>query len=423
MKFEKLLIAIILLSIVSCYQNEKSATSEKSNPKTNGGIEIGLKDTLHSKILNQDRELVIYIPESAKDPNRKKAEYPVVYLLDGSYPFLPFVGMLKQYSEMNDTKILPEMIVVGIENIDFNSRMMDFSPTTAGNPEQYGGGNEFLEFIQTELFPYIEQNYSGSQNRTIVGHSFGGLVVMNALTTHQEMFDNYLLIDGSLYFDEELFLNNPKYNLNGKDLKDKSIYIGIANTATYGSDLESIKKDTIRANKYVRYSLKLIDQIESLDTDLNMQWKYYENDTHGSTAFLAQMDGFRYFYSWFEFKEEQKYRSKYFVPQTDEDRFANLTRKHFESVSEKLGYDFKPEQNWLSGYAGSLNNFQNQPKQALETYELNIEYYPNSPSVYKDLADFYLSQKDTISAKKYYIKTLELDDNSEVQKTLKRLGT
>ncbi|MGY8916457.1 MAG: tetratricopeptide repeat protein, partial [Flavobacteriales bacterium] len=70
----------------------------------------------------------------------------------------------------------------------------------------------------------------------------------------------------------------------------------------------------------------------------------------------------------------------------------------------------------------SLNSFQKQPEQAIETFKLNIKYYPNSASVHKDLADFYLSQKDTISAKKYYIKTLELDDDSEVQEILKKLG-
>jgi hypothetical protein len=276
--------------------------------------------------------------------------------------------------------------------------------------------------MKTELFPFIEKNYSGSNNRTIIGHSFGGVAIMNALTAHNEMSDNYLLIDGSLYFDNELFLNNPKYSLKGKDLKGKNLYIGIANTATYGSNLESIKKDTIRANRFVRYSLELVDLIESLDTDLNLQWKYYENDTHGSAAFLSQMHGFRFFYSWFEFKEEQKYRSKYFVPQANEDRFANLTKKHFENVSKKLGYEFKPDQKWLSDYAGSLSSFQNQPKQAVETYELNIEYYPNSPKAHEELADFHLSQNDTLSAKTYYIKTLELENNSEVRAKLKMLG-
>lgn len=62
-----------------------------------------------------------------------------------------------------------------------------------------------------------------------------------------------------------------------------------------------------------------------------------------------------FFYSWFEFKEEQKYRSKYFVPKTNNDRFANLTKNHFEKVSKKLGYNVKPDRDWLSDYAYSLN--------------------------------------------------------------------
>ncbi|GAA4276558.1 alpha/beta hydrolase-fold protein [Aquimarina mytili] len=421
-KLRQLILIILLLSIISCIEKEKQQeTEETDSTKLNQGIQIGQFDKINSKILNQERKLIIYVPESVNDPKRKRKQYPVVYLLDGVYNFMPFVGMLKQYSEMNDTKILPEMIVVGIENADFKSRMMDFSPTTDGNPKQYGGGEKFLSFIKKELFPYIEENYSGSNNRTIIGHSFGGLVVMNALTNHSEMFDNYLMIDGSLYFDNELFLKNSKYSLKDKDLKGKNFYIGIANTATYGSSLESIKSDTIQANRYVRHSLNLVNQINEMNTGLNMKWKYYENDTHGSSAFLSQLDGFRFFYSWFEFKKEQYYRSKYFIPKTKEDRFANLTELHFENVSKKLGYNFKPEKDWVSGYAYSLNSFQNQPQQAIETYKLNIKYYPKTPSVYKDLADFYLSQKDTSNAIVNYKKALTFEENVSINDTLNKI--
>lgn len=403
----KNLVVVLLFTIVSCKQ--AATTSESIDPKSNKGIQLGLLDSIHSEVLNQDRELIIYLPESAKDPSRRKEQYPVVYLLDGGASFVPFVGMLKMYSEMNDTKILPEMIVVGIPNIDFKSRMMDLSPTPAGNSKQYGGGNRFLEFIRTELFPLIEQKYPASKHRTIVGHSLGGAAVMNVLTKHPEMFDNYLMIDGSLSFDNELFLKNPDYNLKGKDLKDKNLFIAIANTATYGSDLESIKKDTIQANKFVRHSLKLVDQIERMDTALNMEWKYYKDDTHGSTAFSAQKDGLRYFYSWFEFKTEFMYRTRYFKPQTKEETYANLTRRHFDSLSQRFGYTFRPDKEWLSSSAYMLLNFHKQPKQAKEVFELNTSYYPKDASTFKDLGDFYISQQDTVSANSYYKKALALD--------------
>ncbi|KZS40066.1 hypothetical protein AWE51_25605 [Aquimarina aggregata] len=422
-KLKQLFTLFLLLGFIACGKKEKLQKTEKTNStKSNLGIQIGKFDSIKSDILNQERELIIYLPESFKNPNRKRNKYPVVYLLDGAYNFVPFIGMLKQYSEMNDTKILPEMIVVGIPNINFKSRMMDFSPTTDGNPEQFGGGNKFLEFIRKELFPHIEQSYSGSnKNRTIVGHSFGGLVVMNSLIQYPQMFDNYLLIDGSLDFDDQLFLKNSNYSLKEKKLEGKNLYIGIANTATYGSNLNSIKKDTIRANKFVRHSLELVNQIENLDTGINMEWKYYEDDTHGSTAYLAQKDGFRFFYSWFEFKEEHKYRSKYFIPKTIGDRFANLTKVHFDSISKRLDYNFYPDKEWLSSNANMLLNWHQQPNQAKEVFELNKEYYPKTPSVYNDLGDFYLSQKDTAKAIENYKKSLNFEHNPSIKDILNEI--
>lgn len=402
MKFFKIITLISALTLNSCIVKEAPIQRESIDYSKNNAIQIGLIDTIHSTILKEDRELIIYLPESAKDATTKREKYPILYLLDGRDNFIQMVAMLQRYSEKNNSKILPEMIIVGIPNENYSKRTMDFSPTTAGEPETYGRGNDFLEFIDKELFPYIENKYSPSTDKTIIGHSFGGVVVMNALTRYTHMFDNYMMIDGSLHFDNELFLNNEDYSVENKDLKNKNLFIAIANTATYGSTLESIRKDTIRSNRFVRHSLKLVDQIESSDTKINMEWKYYENETHGTTNYLSQLDALRFFYSWFDFKEEHKYRNKYFIPETEDDKFAVLVKKHFEKVSQELGYKYKPEMAWLSSYAYSLNSFQNQPEQAIQTYELNIEYYPDNPQVYIDLAEFYSSQNNSILAKEYY---------------------
>jgi len=388
----------------------------------NSNLEITLRqvDTLHSVILGEKRELIIYLPESAKDPKLKRKQYPVVYLLDGEHAFSPFVSMLRTYSEMYDYKILPEMIVVGISN---TNRTLDFSPTTDNNPKQFGRGEEFLEFIKKELFPYVEQNYAGSKkNRTIVGHSFGGLVVMNALTRHPELFKNYALIDGSLWFDNELFLTNPEYNVINKDLSDKNLYIAAANTATYDSTLETIKKDTIAANRFVRHHLTLVDQIKSMKNGIpNMDWKFYQNETHGSVSYPAYIDAFRFFYSWFELKKENKYMTKYFIPTSTKDRFATLVKSHFEMVSKKMGYKFLPQETWVRDSAYMLLNFHNQKDQALEVFLCNKDYYPDSPFVHKDLGDYYLSIQDTAKAIPYYKNALKLEELPTVRQKLKAI--
>lgn len=373
------LIVLILCISFTNAQEIKFKTSDK-------GINIGHIDTIYSKILDEEREILIYLPESIKYADYKREKYPVIYLLDGRYNFLQLVALERQYAEKNDTKILPEMIIVGISNENQNKRQLDYSPTKSGNPESYGRGDKFLGFISEELFKYIENRYPASdQNRTIIGHSFGGVAVLNALSRRADMFENYLLIDASLYFDNELFLNDSEFTLKNKNLSNKNLFISIANTSQYGSTLETIYKDTISINKYVRHSLKLKDQLNKSTNGPNLEWKYYENDTHGSSVFPSQLDALRFFYSWFEFKEERKYQGKYGLPESEEETFARLTEKHFKMVSKELGYEFYPTIPWLINSSDMLLNYQKLPNQAKELLLLSKKYYPENKQIEKKL--------------------------------------
>jgi len=63
------------------------------------------------------------------------------------------------------------------------------------------GGNKFLDFMEDELIPRIEKAYPASSYRTFVNHSFVGLSVINALINRQHLFNYYVAIDPSLWWD------------------------------------------------------------------------------------------------------------------------------------------------------------------------------------------------------------------------------
>lgn len=98
-------------------------------------VQFGEKNSLHSKILNEDRPYLVYLPPSYK-ANRDHApqKYPVIYLLDGEWNF-EWVCEVAQF--MGDTQKIPELIVVGILNTD---RERDLTPTHATNNVSSGGG-------------------------------------------------------------------------------------------------------------------------------------------------------------------------------------------------------------------------------------------------------------------------------------------
>ncbi len=148
-------------------------------------IRFGEIAKIQSTVLNEERELWIRVPDSAADPDAMNTAYPVVYLLDGNAHFYSFAGMVRQLSSVNGNMVSPEMIVVGIPNSD---RLRDLTPThTEGTS---GGGDAFLDFLQDEVMPYIESNYPASDYRTFIGHSLGGLMVIDTLNSRPHLFDN-----------------------------------------------------------------------------------------------------------------------------------------------------------------------------------------------------------------------------------------
>jgi predicted alpha/beta superfamily hydrolase len=143
-------------------------------------------------------------------------------------------------------KEIPDVAIVGIAygktQADWwQKRSRDFTTCKDktelwGKWEYAGGGDNFIKFIENELFPYIENKYQlKSPNRTIIGLSFGGLISADILFSKTELFKSYILAgpalqwnDGAIFKREEMYaqknrlLNVIVYTSVGS-LDDKTI--------------------------------------------------------------------------------------------------------------------------------------------------------------------------------------------------------
>ena len=118
-------------------------------------------DTITSQKLNEDREITISLPPSYEKNKTKK--YPVLVLLDSDFLLDPFQGNLNYGYFWDD---LPEMIVVGINQN--NKRDTDcVVDDQNGLPSEKG--ENFFEFIGSEVLPYIEKKYRIAPFRMIAG--------------------------------------------------------------------------------------------------------------------------------------------------------------------------------------------------------------------------------------------------------------
>ncbi len=172
-----------------------------------------------------------------------------MYLLDGDAHFFSTVGIIQKLSQANGNGVLPEMIVVAIEN---TNRLRDIVASDDLNKT-----NPFIDFLSSELIPYIDKNYNTAPYKLLVGHSLGGLTAIDIPTKFPQLFNAYIAIDPSMWYNNEKFLKNtiaqlPKQNMNGKRL-----FVGTANTIPKGMTLPKLRNDISTETQHIRSIFKL----------------------------------------------------------------------------------------------------------------------------------------------------------------------
>jgi len=169
---------------------------------------------------------------------------------------------------------------VAIENVD---RERDFTVTKLKTKRvnTMGGGKNFLNFIEKELLSYVDKNYRTAPYRTLVGHSLGGLLTLNSYMDKNSIFDAYLSIDPSIWWDEET-MENKVDSINSMCFKRK-IYIATANQEKSRYEKNKKKHDRI-------YALIKIKSNESI----NIKVRSYDSENHRSVPLIALYEGLRY---------------------------------------------------------------------------------------------------------------------------------
>jgi len=221
--------------------------------------------------------LNVYLPEDYSEDS----SYSVIYLLDGSRneDFLHVAGLL-QFSNYPWLNFMPGSILVGIENVD---RKRDF--TYPSRDEKYrekypttGESAGFIQFIETELKPYIEASYPVNKVDMLIGQSLGGLLATEILYKKPDMFEHYFIVSPSLWYDSHSLLENEPVFLQEDFEKNLSVYIAV------GNEGRVMKK----AAKRLYRSVKGEENIKS-------QFEYFSSEDHASVLHQALYLGFKEF--------------------------------------------------------------------------------------------------------------------------------
>jgi len=265
-------------------QEKRSAQREVTKP-----FILGIIDRIQSKILGEERILNIYLPEGYH--KNDTTTYAVTYLLDGSAneDFIHVVG-LYQFNSFEWINRVPKTIVVGIATVD---RRRDFTyPTTLERDKQKypttGHSDQFIAFIEKELQPYVESRYKANASKTIIGQSLGGLLATEVLLKKPGLFNTYIIVSPSLWWDNGSLLNQQSAILQESYSHKTDVYIGVGKEGLTPTEIPRVME--VDANL-------LAEKIRATKSKtVNVYFDYLPQEDHATIMHQAVYNALRMLY-------------------------------------------------------------------------------------------------------------------------------
>lgn len=203
----------------------------------------------HSKVLNNDRHVIVYLPPDYETNINRR--YPVLYMHDGQNVFDGMTSYIPNQEWRADeaaeslisSGLIEPVIIVGIDNAGVE-RANEYLPTTMTRPDgtKWGGKADLYgKMLIEEIKPFIDQTYRTKKDRSntaLGGSSFGGVITLHLGLTRPDVFSKLLVVSPSLWWDHNLLIKKLE---ELKNKPNQKIWIDMG-TAEGDSSVTSAKE-------------------------------------------------------------------------------------------------------------------------------------------------------------------------------------
>ncbi len=338
-------------------------------------ITIGKAFSFQSRILEEERTLLFYLPE---DYDTTSEKYPVLYLLDGDAHFHHVSGIVQFLAQQ---KVIPPLIVVALANTD---RTRDFTPFKIDRRPTSGGADRFQEFLRGEVIPLVEGQYRTQPFRILVGHSLGGLFAVYSLLKSPDLFQAYITVSAAIGYGNGSIQGMLEEILADRESLKRYLYISVGDEPRYISRLEDFC-DTLT---------------KSAPADFRWDYKHWEEEDHASVTHRSIYSGLEGLYSDWRLSQELI------------DRGLEAVEDHFHALSEWFGYGIPVPARVYNLYGYNLIEDKKIPE-AIGVFEKCIRIHPEYWYAYSNLGYCFMLQGKRELAIRNLEKALELNPGDQ----------
>ncbi len=354
-------------------------------------VTVGQSFTMKSAILNEERKVLVALP---KDYEKSTQKYPVIFVLDGEWNF-PFVA--EAVKVLADSDRMPPSIVIGVTNSDRNR---DFTTKLNGDfqkpdfMKETGGADNFLSYLEKELIPLVDKIFRTEPHRTIVGHSLGGLFVWHSLANKPQLFQSYLILDASVFWDNGVVVKEVKEFFKKNPTAKARVFWG---------------RDRIPRAVWFDQNTELLEFWEKTPPK-NVKFKFYEmeDETHSTLVFPGSYFGLRTLYA------------DYLIPMTEKMTLTEIT-DHYAALSKEFGFEVRIPRGRINGVGGQFKTLK-MFKDAIALYQIGLKSYPPSIEMLDGLAEVYEADNQTKLALETYQKADALTAEQSETRRANRKG-
>lgn len=192
-------------------------------------IVVGSVHRIRSSVYGNEQTITVRLPRGYSEKPDKT--YPVLFSVDGG-PDQDFELLAGIAAEAEFSTSFEPFILIGVKTEDRYSQLTpDMSRLSLeklkqnfGDRMKPGGASKFRSYLERDVIPWATGRYR-TRRKILTAASLGGLFVLDTFLKRPEMFDDYIALTPSVWWDDGRIVDDAARDLASHGPSDRRIYL------------------------------------------------------------------------------------------------------------------------------------------------------------------------------------------------------
>lgn len=281
---------LIALGITLGFPANATSAPDHSQLADNEGepIVVGSIHRIRSSVYGNEQIITVRLPRGyADNPDRR---YPVLFSIDGG-PDQDFELLAGIAAEAEFSTSFEPFILIGVKTEDRYSQLtpeMTRLPAARlqenfGDRIRPGGASRFRDYLQRDVIPWATGRYR-TDRKIVTAASLGGLFILDTFLERPELFDDYIALTPSLWWDDGRIVEEAAQKLSRHGPSDRRLYFTMGDEGV--------------GNRTGGWLASLVGTFENHAPD-GLRWAFVDrsgSEEHRTMALISWLDAMRTLY-------------------------------------------------------------------------------------------------------------------------------